>query len=96
MTRAQEQVSNRLRETMLRRLAGLLQIEEKQFVEVAGSLSLAELLNGIVLVEGQSAAIGSYFGTLRFLGELVGRDELFRRPESKQLELEPEQIGVAN
>jgi len=63
---------------------------------VAGSLSLAELLNGIFLIEGQSEMIGSYFGTIRFLGELVGRDELLRRPEPKQLELEPEQMGVVN
>jgi len=96
MTNTQEQISKHLRESMQRRIAGLLNIEEKKFVEVAGSLSLAELLNGIFLMEGQSEAIGSYFGTIRFLGDLVGRDELFRRPEQEQLELEPEQIGVVN
>jgi hypothetical protein len=68
MTNTHEQISKRLRESMQRRIAGLLNIEEKKFVEVAGSLSLAELLNGIFLVEGQSEAIGSYLGTIRSRG----------------------------
>jgi hypothetical protein len=96
MTNNQQQISKRLRESMQRRIAGLLKIEEKEFAEVAGGLSLAELLNGIFLMEGQSETIGSYLGTIRFLGDLVGRDELFCRPEPKQLELEPDQIGVVN
>jgi len=96
MTNVQERVSKRLRETLLRRVAGLLKIDEHELVEVAKSLSLADLLNGIFLIEGQSEAIGSYFGTIRFLGDLLGRDELFRRPDPEQLELEPEEMGVVN
>lgn len=96
ITDLQQQISKRFREVMERRIAGLLKIDEKEFVGLAATLSLAELLNGIFLIEGQSETIGSYFGAIRFLGDLVGRDELFRRPEPKQLELEAEQTGVVN
>ena len=89
-TSLQQQVSKRLREAMERRIAGFLKIDEKEFVELAASLSLGELLNGIFLTEGQSEAIGSYFGAIRFISDLVGRDELFRRPEPPATEKEPE------
>jgi hypothetical protein len=85
-----QQISRRLREVMERRIAGFLKIDEKQFVDLAASLSLAELLNGIFLTEGQSETIGSYFGAIRFVGDLVGRDELFRRPEPAATEPEKE------
>ena len=96
MTNLQEQISKRLREMMERRIAGLLKADEKEFVGLAASLSLADLLNGIFLIEGQSETIGAYAGAIRFLGDIVGREELFRRPEKlKEPEVEPEQ-GLVN
>jgi hypothetical protein len=80
-TNLQQQISKRLREVMERRIAWLLKTDEKEFGGLAASLSLADLLNGIFLLEGQSETIGAYAGVIRFLGDLVGRDELFRRPE---------------
>ena len=92
-TNLQEQVSKRLREVMERRIAGLLKTDVQDFLALAASLSLADLLNGIFLMEGQSETIGAYAGAICFLGDLVGRDELFRRPEPRA-EPEPSNVGT--
>jgi len=72
------------------RLALLLRTDEKEFTRLTMCLSLADLLNGVFLIEGQSETIGAYAGAIRFLGDLVGRDELFRRPEPPATEPEKE------
>jgi hypothetical protein len=85
---------------MERRLAVFLRTDEKEFAKLAMCLSLADLLNGMFLIEGQSETIGAYAGAIRFLSDIVGRDELFRRPEppatEPEKEPEPEQKVVVN
>ena len=96
----QEQISQRLRETMERRIAFLLKTNNIGLTALTCELSLIDLLNGIFLLEGQSETIGAYAGAVKFVVATVGKDEAWRRPEKAELKagseaevLKPESVN---
>jgi hypothetical protein len=80
----QEQISQRLRETMERRIAFLLKTNDIGLTALTCELSLIDLLNGIFLLEGQSETVGAYAGAVRFIIAVVGKEEAWRRPEKAE------------
>ena len=84
MNALQEQISQRLRETMERRIAFLLKTNDIGLAALTCELSLIDLLNGIFLLEGQSETIGAYAGAVKFVVAAVGKDEAWRRPEKAE------------
>lgn len=83
-------ISERLRESMEARIAKLLRTDQEAIATLSSNLSLIDLLNGIFLLEGQAETIGAYAAAVKFIVDLVGRDEAWRRSER----LQPEELPV--
>lgn len=83
-------ISERLRDSMEARIAKLLRTNQEAIATLGSNLSLIDLLNGIFVLEGQAETIGAYAGAVKFIVDLVGRDEAWRRPQKQ----EPEELQV--
>jgi hypothetical protein len=93
MDKLQEQIAQHFAKQWSARLFRVLKVNQAdsgEFIELVGELSLIELVNGVFVVEGRSDTIGAYAGAVRFVVDVCGSDEAWRKPKPEVMEIEPQ------